>query len=338
MSLCRLPTPVSLAMSEALQPVADKILAAERILLTCHRGPDGDSVGSIVALASLLKEQGKKVVLYNPDLVPRYLKWMPFARTFVQQLKKKARFDLTIVVDCADEKLLGDRFPEKDVSGFVVALDHHGSGRAFGDLFISDPAVAAVGVMVAQLADLLSWPITNDAAVGIYVSIVSDTGGFRYSNTNGEVLRLAARLVEECGIDPAGLGASLSQDSTPGRYRLLSRLLSELDVAIGGKVAFMVITAEMVKECKATWEDTEGLINYARSLRGVECGVLISPSKYGGVRISLRARGPRVDAGKICFELGGGGHRGAAACTVQGSIEEARQQIEALLKSAIEAS
>jgi phosphoesterase RecJ-like protein len=325
-------------MSNSLQVVADKVLAADRILLTCHRGPDGDSVGSLVALASLLKGQGKTVVLYNPDLVPRYLKWLPYARNFVQQLKKKARFDLTLVVDCGDEKLLGDKFPEKEVTGEVVALDHHGSGRPFGDLFITDPSVAAVGVMVVQLADLLSWPITKDAALGIYVAIVSDTGGFRYANTNAQVLRLAARLVEESGVDPAVMGERMSQDATPGRYRLLSRLLRELDLSLDGKVAFMTITPELVKECLATWEDTEGLINYARSLRGVECGVLICPSKYGGVRVSMRARGQRIDAGKICFDFGGGGHRGAAACTLEGTLEEARERVEAALKAALDAA
>jgi phosphoesterase RecJ-like protein len=325
-------------MSDSLQVVADKLLDAERILLTCHRGPDGDSVGSIVSLASLLKAHGKTVVLYNPDLVPRYLKWLPHSRNFVQQLKKKARFDLTIVVDCGDAKLLGDKFPEKEVTGEVVALDHHGSGRPFGDLFVSDPSVAAVGVMVAQLADLLSWPITKEAALGIYVSIVSDTGGFRYSNTNAEVLRLAARLVEESGIDPGVMGERMSQDASPGRYRLLSRVLGELDVALNGKVAFMTITPELVKECLATWEDTEGLINYGRSLRGVECGVLICPSKYGGVRVSMRARGNVIDAGKICFEFGGGGHRGAAACTLEGTLEEARERVEEALKVALSAA
>jgi phosphoesterase RecJ-like protein len=195
--------------------------------------------------------------------------------------------------------------------------------------------VAAVGVMVAHIADLLSWPITREAALGIYVSIVSDTGGFRYANTNAHVLRLAARLVEECGVDPAEIGERLSQDSSPGRYRLLARALTELKVVLGGNVAFLLISAEMVKECGATWEDTEGLINYARSLRGVECGVLISPSKYGGVRVSMRSRGSRFDVGKICFDFGGGGHPGAAGCTVQGTLEEAQALVEKALEAVL---
>ncbi len=314
------------------------LLSAEKILLTCHRGPDGDSVGSLVALAALLKEQGKKVVLYNPDLVPRYLKWLPHSRSFVQQLKKKARFDLTVVVDCGDIKLLGDKFPEPEVTGPVIALDHHGSGRPFGDLFVSDPTASAVGVMVAQIADHLGWRLSKDAALGIYISIVSDTGNFRYANTNAEVLRLAARLVGEGGVDPALIGEKMSTDSSLGRYRLLSKLLGSMEVAVSGKVAFMTITSALLKECGATWDDTEGMINYARSLRGVECGVLICPSKYGGVRVSMRARGDRFDAGKICFSLGGGGHKGAAGCTLEVSLEDARSLVEAKMVEVFAAS
>ncbi len=323
-------------MTEELQVVADKLAAANKILLTCHRGPDGDSVGSMVALAALLKEQRKQVVLYNPDLVPRYLKWLPHARSFVQQLKKNASFDLTVVVDCGDPKLLGEKFPAKEVTGEVIALDHHGSGRPFGDLFVSLPEVAAVGVMVAHIAELLEWPLSKEAAAGLYVSIVSDTGGFRYANTNGQVLRLAARLVDEAGIDPAEMGERMSFDSSPGRYQLLSKVLGDMQVAVSGKAAFITITPQLLKECGAAWEDTEGLINYARSLRGVECGVLISPSKYGGIRVSMRSRGARFDAGKICFALGGGGHAGAAGCTLEGSLEDARKTIEQALQAVVD--
>ena len=243
-------------MNEDLRAVASKLAAAQQVLLTCHRGPDGDSVGSLVALAALLKEQRKTVVLYNPDLVPRHLKWLPHTKGFVQQLKKNAKFDLTMVVDCGDPKLLGDAFPGKEVTGEIVALDHHGSGRPFGDLFISDPSVAAVGVMVAEIADTLQWPLNREAALGIYVSIVSDTGGFRYANTNAEVLRLAARLVEEAGVEPSLVGDKMSHDSSPGRYKLLARVLTEMQLGVSGKAAFIVITPELLKECGAAWEDT----------------------------------------------------------------------------------
>jgi len=318
-------------------PIIERLETAQRILLTCHRGPDGDSVGSMVALATLLKNAGKHVVLYNPDLVPRHLQWLPLARTFVQQLKKKATFDLTIVLDCGDAKLLGNHFPGADVTGCVVALDHHGKGRPFADVFLCDPTASAVGVMVAQLAKSLDWPLTHDAALGLYVAIVSDTGGFRHANTNPEVLRLAADLVEHAGVVPNAIQESLHRDSTLGRYRLLARLLGDMDVILGGKVAIITITPALLKECKATWDDTLGLINYARSLAGVCCGVLMSPSKYGGIRVSMRARKGLCNVGDLCFALGGGGHAGAAGCTLTGSLEEARSTIEMALTKEFEA-
>lgn len=322
-------------MHEDLAKVAQLLLGAEKILLTCPRGPDGDSVGSMVALASLLREHQKKVVLYNPDLVPRHLKWLPHAKTFVQQLKKKAKFDLTLIVDCGDANLLGKNFPEPEVTGTQVILDHHGSGRPFGDLFVSDASASAVGVMVSQLSELLQWPLSHDAAQGVYVSLISDTGGFRYSNTNGEVLKVAAQLVDGSGVSPSEVAERMSTDSSPGRYRLLSKLLASMEVAVSGRVAFITITPQLLKECGATWDDTEGMINYARSLRGVECGVLICPSKYGGTRVSMRTRGDNFDAGKICYSMGGGGHKGAAGCTLPGSLEETRKAVEACLTDVV---
>jgi phosphoesterase RecJ-like protein len=320
----------------SLKALADKIAEAEHVLLTCHRGPDGDSVGSLCALASLLKAQEKKFRLFNPDLVPRNLKWLPHGRSFAQQLKKNARFDLTVIVDCGDEKLLGDKFPAKEVTGEVVVLDHHGSGRPFGDLFVVEPDAAAVGVLVARIADYLGWTIDRDAAIGIYVALVTDTGGFRYANTNAEALKLAARLVEECGVSPWSISERMSERSSLARYRLMARSLDSIEVRLGGKVAFMTITAEMVSECKAAWEDTDGFVNFTRSIRGVECGVLITPSKYGGMRVSLRSKGKMIDAGEVCLALGGGGHRGAAGCTLQGTLEEARQTVEKALEKALQ--
>lgn len=319
----------------SLRVIADKIAAADRVLLTCHRGPDGDSVGSLVALASLLKAQGKQYRLFNPDLVPRNLKWLPHGRSFVQQLKKNARFDVTVVVDCGDRKLLGDKFPPPEVTGEVLVLDHHGSGRPFGDVFVVEPEASAVGVLIARMADYLGWPIERDAGLGIYVAIVSDTGGFRYANTNAETLRLAARLVEEAGVNPWTISERMSERSSLARFRLMARALDSIELSLGGKVAFMTITAEMVQECKAAWEDTDGFVNFARSIQGVECGVLITPSKYGGMRVSLRSKGRAIDAGEVCLAMGGGGHRGAAGCTLSGTLEEARQSVENSLRKAL---
>lgn len=325
-------------MSSLLERAAERIASAERILLTCHRGPDGDSVGSMVALASLLREREVRATLYSPDLVPRGLKWLPHTRTFVQKLKKDARYDLTVVVDTGDPKLLGNEFPPTEVTGDLVVLDHHASGVPFGDVFVCDPSAASVGVLVARIARHLGWAISADAAQGLYVSLVSDTGSFRYSNTDGEALRLAADLVEEGGVDPWAISERTSERGTLGRYRLLAAALGTLELAGEGALAFMTITEEMVRAAKATWEDSEGMVNYARALRGVECGVLITPAKHGGIRVSLRSKGRAIDAGAVAKQLGGGGHVGAAGCTIEGDLASARARVEAALTEAIGAA
>jgi len=318
-----------------LEEVAGALASAEKVLLTCHRGPDGDSVGSLVALASMLRERGVPATLYNPDLVPRSLKWLPHTRSFVQRLKAQSKYDLTVVVDCGDPKLLGPDFPKPEVTGTLLAIDHHASGVPFGDLFWCDPGAAAVGVLVARLADHLGWKVSVDAAQGLYVSLVTDTGSFRYSNTNGEALRLAARLVDDAGVEPGVISERMSERGSLQRYRLMAAALQGLEVAVDGHISFMTITAEMVKAAKANWEDSEGLVNFARALRGVECGVLLTPSKYGGVRVSLRSKAKFIDAGKICKDLGGGGHPGAGGCNLPGEIPEVRKQVEEVLKQAI---
>jgi bifunctional oligoribonuclease and PAP phosphatase NrnA len=323
----------------AIEDAVKLLAGAPKVLVTCHLGPDGDSIGSMVALTSLLRQRGAEVTLYNPDLVPRYLKWLPLTRGLVHRLPRSARFPLTVVVDCGDPKLLGPSFPPPEVTGQVLALDHHAAGRPFGDVFLCDPDAASVGVLVARLAHRLGWPLTEDAALGIYVSMVSDTGWFRYSNTNAEALRLAADLVDGQGVHPWAVGEKLTEQSSLGRYRLMASAFGTLEQALGGAVVFMQVTEEMVKKANATWDDSDGLVNYARSIKGVECGVLITPAKRGGVRVSLRSKGHLIDAGQVCFGFGGGGHKGAAGCTLPGDdLAEARRTIEAALAAALGAA
>jgi phosphoesterase RecJ-like protein len=290
----------------------------------------------MIALAALLRAQGKRATLYSSDLVPRHLKWLPLLKTWVHKLRSDATYDLTIVLDAGDAKLLGDAFPGKDVTGEVVALDHHASAVPFGDLFVSDPEAASTGVLVARLARLAGWPLDADSALGLYVSISADTGSFRYSNTNAEVFRLAANLVEEYGVDPWRVTEHMYEQVPVRRYRLLQRALESLELLLDGRVALMVVTAEDVAQTKAAWEDTEGLVNYARSLAGVECGLLLTPAKTGGTRVSLRSKGKIVDAGAVCLALGGGGHRGAAGCTLPTPLPEARTVLLEALTAALE--
>ncbi len=319
------PRPVPAA---TLAAVAERMASADTVLLTCHRGPDGDAVGSIIALGELLRAAGKSVVLYNPDPVPRRYKWLPLAKTFVRKLKKAARFAITIVVDCADAKLLGTSFPDAEVTGTLIVLDHHSATCPFGDLYLCDPEASSVGVLVARIAAHLGWSINADAALGLYLSLVCDTGSFRYANTNPEALRLAAELIE-IGVDPADVSERLYERSSRARYRLLAAALGTLEFELDGRVALMTITREMLKQTGATWEETTDLVNYTRGLASVECGVLLTPAKRGGARLSLRSKG-KVDAGAWSCGMVAGLIHDIPTCRelIQGIMNEAASLIQ----------
>jgi len=319
--------PAKTSPNSRLEEAARRLADADKMLITCHLGPDGDAIGSMVALASLLRAQGKRATMYNPDLVPRRLRWLPSTKTLVHRLKAESKYELTVVVDCGDEKQLGTSLPPREVTGELIVLDHHASARPFGDLYVCDPAAASVGVLVARIARHLDWRLDEEAATALFISMVTDTGWFRYSNTNPEAHRLAAELVE-LGVDAWQVSERMREPATLGKYRLLAAALGGIELGLGGKVAFLVVTREMVKRAGTTWDATEGLVNYARSLQGVECGVLLTSAKQGGSRMSMRSRGKAVNAGAVCERLGGGGHPGAGGCIVKGDLTEARRAAE----------
>lgn len=307
---------------DSIAQVAALLLASPRILLTSHRRPDGDGTGSMAGLASLLRAHGKVAVIYSADPIARRYKWLPLIDTTVQELDPDAVFDCTIVVDCADITLLGNSLPPPAARGVLVTLDHHASGRPFGDLAVWDPSAAAVGVLVVRLAQCLGWPLTMEAAVPLYVSLISDTGGFRHANTNAEALRVAADLVT-AGVVPTTIASGLEERPSLGKIRLLGAVLSTLELHCASRVGLLQVTPDMVDRNQANWDDVEGMVNWARNVEGVHVGVMLTTAKGGGVRVSMRSRTDRLDIGRVCMQLGGGGHPGAGGCHLDCEMEEA---------------
>ncbi len=327
--------PAVATAAETIESVAAALDGAEKLLITCHRGPDGDAVGSMVALAALLRARGKAATLYSPDLIPRHLKWLPHLETLVHRLNPASRYQLTVVLDCGDEKLLGGSLPGCEITGARVVLDHHASVRPFGEHYFCDPTAASVGVLIYRIARCLGWTIGADAALGLYVSVASDTGWFRYANTNAEAFAMAAELVAG-GLDPWQVTEQMNERTPLSRLRLLSGVLAELTLFAQNRGSLMVITAEMLKRCGASWDDSEGLINYGRAIDGVEVAVLLTPAKGGaGTRVSMRCKGHLIDVGAICSTLGGGGHRGAAGAIVPAPIDAARTIVCDLVEAAL---
>lgn len=313
-------------VEETIARACDVLRKADRVLLTSHRRPDGDGTGSMCGLASMLRALGKTAVIYSADPIARRYKWLPLAGTTVSTIPFDERFDCTVVVDCADITLLGDTLPPPEVCGTLITLDHHASGHPFGDIAVWDPTAAAVGAIVVRMAEREGWPITAEAAVPLYVSLISDTGGFRHANTNAEALRCGAVLVA-AGVVPSTIAASLEERPSPGKLRLLGAVLSTLELHCAGRVGVLSVTTDMVEGARASWEDIEGMVNWGRNVEGVQVGVLLTTAKGGGVRVSMRSRSDKVDVGKVCMTLGGGGHPGAGGCHMNESLAFVKHEV-----------
>ncbi|MGE5183301.1 MAG: DHH family phosphoesterase [Acidobacteriota bacterium] len=319
--------------AEALERACARLRQATRILLTSHRRPDGDGTGSMAGLASLLRAQGKTATIYSVDPIARRYRWLPLVSGTVHTIPFDERYDCTIVVDCADISLLGDTLPPPEVCGTLITLDHHASGRPFGDIAVWDPTAAAVGVLVHRIAEREKWPVTPEAAVPLYVSLISDTGGFRHANTNAEALSVGAELIR-AGVVPATIAASLEERPSPGKLRLLGSVLSTLELCCAGRAGVLSVTTDMVEGARASWEDIEGMVNWARNVEGVQVGVLLTTAKGGGVRVSMRSRNERIDVGKVCMMLGGGGHPGAGGCHLPGDLPTTKDAVVRALDAA----
>lgn len=323
--------------AENLPRVVEALRGAKRVLFTMHRHPDGDALGSALALACALSELGREVVVYNPDELPYNFRFLPLAGQVVRHLPADAAFDATVATDSGAAERLGPDVPGPGRRGVFINLDHHVTTQPFGDLNYVDPHAAAVGVLSYKIIRGLGHAVSRDAATCIYASILADTGSFRYSSTDPESLRIAAELLE-AGVDPWEMTVRVYEQQPVARMKLLADVLGTLEVAPGGKLATLTITQAMIARTGTSADLTDGFINHARSIEGVEVAAsftepaphALSDGEPPGWRVSFRSRG-RVDVSKVAQQFGGGGHKNAAGCTVDGSEAEVRARIAAAI-------
>ncbi len=309
-----------------LEPSIDCINRGQHFLVTCHRIPDADALGSSLGLAALLRQLNKKVTLYIPDTLADSLLFLPGLEHITQSLPKKSRFDATFVMDLAAETLLPINFPSSKRSGPRIVFDHHASHDSFGDIVVRDIHAAATAEVVVQLARrmLNTKTLSREMAMPLYAALVGDTGGFRYS-TKPATLRLGAELLE-AGFDAWQVAYQLFEDWPHARMALLQRLLGSLKLICNGRAVLMHVTQTMLAETGADELMVEGLVNYGRMLRGVEIAALAwehtvhspSPSRLA-IKVSLRSR-DNANAAIIAEKMGGGGHRNAAGALVDDSL------------------
>ncbi len=306
---------------------AELVAEAESILVACHRNPDGDAIGSLLGMSGFLRLLGKYHVAFCPDGVPRTLAFLAGVESVARELEEDEEFDLTIVVDTADEGLLPDGFPDASRRGTLVVIDHHQHYGELGDLVIRRD-VAAVGQMLYELSKELVWPMDGDIAECLYASIVADTGSFRYSSTTAETHRVVAELMEQ-GARPWVVATALYESFSINRQRLLADVLRTLELSEDGRFAHMIATEQMLHDTGTTRADLDGMVNMGRAVDTVEISGLFRVEQNGEIKVSFRSKG-RVSVAELARKFGGGGHRNAAGCTIDAKtgLEEARTRVK----------
>ncbi len=320
---------------KAPEDLLRRIRQGNRFLLTSHVIPDGDAIGSELGLARLLRGLGKGAVVWNRDPTPAVYRPLPGSERIHAGEEPPAgfpdMFDSIIVLECPSpdrtgiEKHLAER-P-------VINIDHHLGNQCYGAVNWVDSAAPAVGEMVFRLAQGLKVSLEPEVAACLYLTLVTDTGGFRFSNATPAAFEAAASLVRE-GAHPEQVSQWLYESQPLGVVRLLGEMLQSLEIHEEGRVATGRLTRAMFDKVGASPGDSEGLIDSIRSIAGVDAVALIREREDGAHKISLRSRG-EVDVEKIARHHGGGGHRNAAGFTLEGDGEEIRRQVAAELGAAL---
>ncbi|HWQ60697.1 MAG TPA: bifunctional oligoribonuclease/PAP phosphatase NrnA [Negativicutes bacterium] len=305
-------------MEISLRRAARMIFEAERIVLTGHIHPDGDSLGSMLALYAPLAKQGKQVTLLLDDEVPAVYGFLPGAE-FIRRPDGPIEADLLVVLDASDaDRISGvDEAVERTK---MLNIDHHISNTMFADYWYIDSQAAATGEIVLDLLHLMKIPVTADMAVNLYTAIATDCGFFRYANATATTLRHAADLVDR-GAEPHIISEQL-ETKPLASIMTLRCVLDSLEVYAGGRIATITVDADNGENAA---ESTEGYINYPRNIEGVEIAIMFKPVDDTATRVSFRSR--RSDVSRLALAFGGGGHARASGCTVGSGLKAAKKEV-----------
>lgn len=317
--------------SAAAHELAALLVPGQRVCLITHVHPDGDGMGSEVAMVHLLRAQGVEVVITNPTPTPErfafLLRDLPGVDRTAQAVKEIRRADLILVLDIADLSRLGqlgDAVRERGVP--VACIDHHtGSGQLPPGPRLVDATAAATGELVYLLARDLGWTVTREVAHAVYVAIVTDTGSFRFSNTTPRTLRVAADLLE-LGADPEEVYLEVYASAPPGRPRLLAETLQTLVIEDEHGIAWMTVPPGALERHGVEADDLDGVVEHARAVRGVRLALLFRHVSGGRIKVSFRSVGS-VDVAELARKFGGGGHTKAAGVAIVGDLDTVQRTV-----------
>ena len=321
-----------------IKKIVHQINSSKSVLLVSHADPDGDSVGALLAMGLAVEASGKNVVFFNESSIPAVYRFLPGIDRIVSQLDDISGFDVAIVLDCSTLDRVGSI--EADLRKFqpIINIDHHPTNTNFGHLNMIWPNACATAEIVYELTKKMGVCITKPIAMSIYTGILTDTGSFRFANTNENAFSICKEMVKY-GVDPSFVAQHVYGPFSLNRLKLLNRALDSLEISNNGKLSIMALSQDMYDQTHTKPEDTDGFLNYARNIQDIKVAALIQEqSEEGGdntqkptvrqrpYHVSLRSNGT-VDVGKIALSYGGGGHQGAAGFSITSSLKEIKSKL-----------
>ena len=316
-------------MDQIIQHIKD----GQHILIASHAEPDGDSVGSLVAMGLALAKLDKKITMHTPSPIPAVYRFLPGAGRIVRQIKNADIYDLALVLDCGDLTRIGETSAEIGKIPILINIDHHVSNTGFGHIQFIDTSACATAEIVYRLINALKIPFDKAIATSIYTGILTDTGSFRFSNTNRAAFDIS-KVMTDAGVEPHNVAQRVFGTYSLGRIKLLNMALNSIEISDNGKLSMMTVTRSMLNTTGTNTEDLDGMINYARRIEDVKVAALIHEIKNGGGKftnmnryhVSLRSDSS-VDVAKIAGKFGGGGHSSAAGFQIESTLVALKTKI-----------
>lgn len=300
--------------------------AQQRFVILSHVRPDGDALGSQLALALSLEKLGKDVTVWNEDGLLEKYDFLPGGERLTRPPREPQDFDVAIALDTATQSRLGTPAESVRSAKTWINIDHHPSNPRYGDLVYIDPASPATGEILFELIQSEKLPMNSAIAENLFVAISTDTGSFQYPNTTARTFEIGAELLRS-GVEVGRVSQLLFENYPRRRTELLRELLGTMRFEAAGKIASFSLSLKAAADLAVKPEDNEGLIDHIRAIRGVIVAVFFEELDDGKVRVSMRSKSENVDVSAICQKFGGGGHKLAAGTRVRGTLPEVEQKI-----------
>ncbi|MCK4739135.1 MAG: bifunctional oligoribonuclease/PAP phosphatase NrnA [Deltaproteobacteria bacterium] len=314
-------------MATIFDKAIEVVKNSKKFIIITHINPEGDALGSLFGTALALKTMGKEVVVYTEVPIPNPFEFLPGVDLVVHSFDGVTDIDATIAVDCGQLSRLGDDFVNFKEPGVIINMDHHPTNSNFGDINIVVPEASAAGEIVYDFLVEAGIAVDKDIATNLYIAIHTDTGGFKYSSSTAAAFRKAGELVT-LGADPWDISMRVYENYPVEKFRLLGQILNTIDLSSNDKVATVKVSLEMLKSVgdDGGKDLSDGAVNYARSIRGVEVGLLLRECEDGSYKISMRSKS-EVDVACVAEHFGGGGHINAAGARVEGIFEDVKARV-----------